>query len=379
MSEKHGKIKHSKPVAWQSELVLWPETERVWAETAAAAMIFADAQETKIAEQLATVRQSMEASAQSAEKLFGNPIDYGRTEGKRLRVASDIIESRLTVRDASGVIAGGLLGLGMLLIVLGIWIGFDDGWTHTSFDGPIIFLFPALSIFVGLGFWGWTLRTKGHLVAAALIWLGVLAGFMGAIVMAAVLDDQDLPAPPNWVMPLIGLALVVAALNIPQQKPRTLLDDSTWDDERWFDQAQRLLRGRYFFTRAQAEHVLREAREHRTFSGRDTSIAQEFGNVELFVAQLAPGVKKPITRGIVLRRAGFSIIVMFFGISLVGEFMDEPIGAWLIIRGLMYLCLVALVIWSWRPKQIAEETQEQDQRRTKDAESLAQYDEGLQD
>lgn len=91
MSEKHGKIKHNKPVAWQPELDLWPETERVWAETAAAAMIFADAQESKISAQLATVRQSMEASAQSVETLFGNPIYYGRTEGKRLRAATDII------------------------------------------------------------------------------------------------------------------------------------------------------------------------------------------------------------------------------------------------------------------------------------------------
>ena len=48
---------------------------------------------------------------------------------------------------------------------------------------------------------------------------------------------------------------------------------------------------------------------HRLLSGAADTVARDFGNVELFTAQLAPDTRAPIKRGIVLRRAGFSLIV----------------------------------------------------------------------
>ncbi len=68
-----------------------------------------------------------------------------------------------------------------------------------------------------------------------------------------------------------------------------------------------------------------------------------------------------------LRRAGFSLVVLFFGIMLISEFFEEPITAWLIIRGVIWLCLLAGVLWGWRPKSINAATSELNRTRASDA------------
>lgn len=365
------KHEHTKATAWSAEVQQWPEPEREWAESAAAAMVFADAQDSAISGQLALVRESMAASGQGATELFGDPFRYGRTQGTLLRAPSEIVESTLDVRNGAGALAGGLIGLAMMLIILGIWLGFDEGWTTDSFSGPVLFLFPAGTALVGISLMGWLMRTRGQLLAALGIWAAVLAGTIGTIALAATLDDRSIPGLPNWAMPAIGVFLMVLAFKVPQPRARPLVDDSAWDDERWFTHAEKLLRGRYLFSRKQAVAALREAREHRQISGAQGTAASEFGNVERFTAQLAPGFRAPIKRGIVLRRAIFSLIVLCFGISIVAEFMEEPLTAWLVVRGIIWLCLAALVLYDWRPKRINAETIEKTRTRASDARALS--------
>lgn len=364
------KHEHSKATAWSAEIELWPEGERDWAQAAAGAMVFADAQDSAISGQLALVRESITASGQSATELFGEPFRYGSKQGKVLRAPSDVVESSLAYRDGKGLATGLLLSLGFMLVVLGLWLGFDEGLTTSSFTGPTMILFPAVFVLVGVSMWAWLLRTRGHMRAALGIWAAVLAGFIATIALVATLDDLPIPGPPNWAMPLIGLGLLVFAFKAPLSKPRPLVDDTAWDDERWFTQAENLLRGRYLFSRKQAAAALREAREHRRVSGAPGTAAQEFGNVERFAAQLVPGSRTPIKRGIVLRRAGFSLVVLFFGIMLISEFFEEPITVWLIIRGIMWLCLLAGVFWGWRPKSINAATSELTRTRASDARTL---------
>ncbi len=63
-------------------------------------------------------------------------------------------------------------------MVLGLWLGFDEGCTTSSFTGPTMILFPAVFVLVGVSMWAWLLRTRGHMRAALGIWVAVLAGFI---------------------------------------------------------------------------------------------------------------------------------------------------------------------------------------------------------
>lgn len=122
---------------------------------------------------------------------------------------------------------------------------------------------------------------------------------------------------------------------------------------------------------AQAVAALREAREHRRLSGAQDHIAQDFGNVELFAAQLAPGTRASIKRGVVLRRAGTSLLIGGFGVGLPAELLEGPVTAWLIIRGAMWLCLAAWILWSWLPKRIDADTAGARRGRVADARALS--------
>lgn len=365
-------MKHKSPraTAWSAEVDRWPVNERDWAQTAAGAMVFADAQDASINDELALIRESTTASGQNAFTLFGEPFAYGLERGKALRAPSNVVESSRSFPDGRGAATGLLAGMGFLLLVLGIWLGIDEGWLTSSFSGPVMFLFPMTGVLLGFAMWAWRLRTRGNMRAPLAIWAAVLAGFGGTIALAATLDDQHIPGPANWSIPLIGAALLILAFKIPLAETRALVDDTQWDDDRWFTHAENLLRGRYLFTRKQATAALREAREHRRSSGAPGTATEEFGNVERFVAQLSVGSRTPMKRSIMLRQAGFSLIVLLFGAMLIEEFVQGPITAWLIIRGIIWLCLLAGVLWSWRPRSIEGATTELNRSRISDARLL---------
>ncbi|ASN39256.1 hypothetical protein [Paeniglutamicibacter terrestris] len=360
-----------KKTAWSDELELWTPQEREWAELAAASMVFADASADAIGPALAEVRKSVAGSGQTPTELFGEPVLFGRTQGKTLRAPVTVLESGLPFPGVSSTIAGMLMGLGFLIFVLGIWLGFDEGWTIASFTVSVMILFPAVFVLVGIGLWGWVLRTRGRLRTAIVIWASTVLATGGLIATVASQETWNVPGPPNWVMAPVGAGLLILGLLSPHSKDRALEDDAQWDDERWFTHAQDLLRGRYLFSKAQAVAALREPREHRRLAGTHHTAAQEFGNVELFAAQLAPGVRTPLLRGVVLRRAGFSLVILCFGISIVSEFINEPVGAWLITRAVIWTLLAVGIIASWLPKRIREDIKEAGDLRKADAHTLS--------
>ncbi len=360
--------------AWSAEIGLWPEEDHEWAELAAGAMIFANAPVDAVGPVLAEVRQSVAASGQGPTDLFGEPIGFGRRRGKQLRMPTDILDGALPFNSASGAVTVMLASLGVLVLVLGIWMGFSDGWTARSFTGPVMLLFPMLTALVAIGVWGWVLRTLGHLRAALAIWVATLAGIAGTIALMDRLDGFEAPGPPNWAMPAVGFLVLLVAVKLPEARPRALLDDAHWDDHRYFTHAANLLRGRYLFTKARSDRALAEARGHRRLSGAGSAVA-EFGSVELFAAQLAAADRVPPRRGILWRRAGFSLVVAFFGLTIGSAYFEGPVTAWLIIRSAMWLCLAAMVVFSWRPARIKAEAAERLDERRADARTLAGNDE----
>lgn len=365
--------KQHKKATWDAELERWPESQREWGEIAAAAMVFADAPTDAINSDLALVRESMTASAQSAQELFGEPYAYGRKTGKRHRAAPQVLEGALIFNTFNGAVRTVLASLGMLLLLLGIWTGFSDGWMNESYAGPVLLLFVLITVLMGIAFWGWLLRTRGQLRIALAIWGAVLLGFAGSSGLMVALGDFDAAGPPNWVMPLVGLILVAIGLKLPDEKARELIDDAEWDDERYFNHASNLLRGRYLFTRTQAQIVLAEAQAHRRESS-DGGASDEFGNVEVFAAQLAATLRTPVKRGVLLRRVGFSVVVAFFGFNIISALFEGPITTWLVIQAVIWLGLVALTVFTLRPIQIRAETNERQRERKADAKILATTD-----
>ncbi|EMQ97642.1 hypothetical protein [Paeniglutamicibacter gangotriensis] len=358
-----------------TEAEKWPEPQREWAKLAAGAMIFAGAPNEALAPVLDEVRESVAASGQTPSELFGEPVAFGRKRGKQSRPAAQILEGSLPFHSAAGAFTVMLASLGCLLLVLGIWIGFSDGWMARTFAGPVMLLFPLMFGLCGFAAWGWVLRTRGRLRAPLAIWVGTLAGFAGTVALMTALGGFEAPGPPNWAMPPIGIVLIVLAFKLPEPATRPLVDDSAWDDEHYFDHAENLLRGRYLFTKKQAVAALAESREHRQHPGAHGTAAADFGNVERFAAHLAAATRTPLKRGIILRRAGFSLIVVFFGITIISELIEGPTTAWLIIQSVMVLALAAYLVMAWRPSRISSDAKEVQAERRRTARLLADAEE----
>lgn len=365
---------HKKSVL-DTETEKWPESQREWAKLAAGAMIFAGAPNEAVAPVLDEVRESVAASGQTPSELFGEPVAFGRKRGKQSRPAAQMLEGSLPFHSAAGAFTVMLASLGCLLLVLGIWIGFSDGWNAHTFAGPVMMLFPLMFGLCGFAAWGWVLRTRGRLRAPLAIWAGTLAGFAGTVALMTALGGFEAPGPPNWAMPPIGIVLIILAFKLPEPATRPLVDDSAWDDEHYFGHAENLLRGRYLFTNNQAAAALAESREHRQHPGTRGTAAADFGNVERFAAHIAAATRTPLKRGIVLRRAGFSLIVAFFGWIIISALIEGPVTAWLIIQTAGWLCLMALLIMQWRPSRISSDAKAVQAERRRTARLLADAEE----
>ncbi|MFF5790906.1 hypothetical protein ACFY5D_02540 [Paeniglutamicibacter sp. NPDC012692] len=369
------KKRDKQPDPWLSEVELWPEAYREWAVHAAATMVLFGAEEGAVSPRLAEVRESVLASGQTPTALFGKPEVFGRTVGKRMRLPADVLEKDLPFRSIIGGVQVMLLAFGVMLIVLGLWIGIDDGWNTRSAQGQLVVLFPLTAVFCGLGIWGWILRTRGKLHLATASWAGAITGIVGTVGLVSSLPENLIPAPPNWSIPLAGVVLFAAALLIRATAQPPLVDDSNWGDSHWFSHAENLLRGRYLFSRAQASEALREAKDHREHTGHAATLAAEFGNVEVFAAQLAAINPPAIRRGVIAKRVGILFVMLYFAVFFVFAQLLEDGLTWRSGLNIAVLIVAAVVVAkSWRPNQINADAKKLRQRRMAQARALGYED-----
>ncbi|MFJ6416118.1 hypothetical protein [Paeniglutamicibacter sp. NPDC091659] len=363
------------PDPWLSELDLWPEEYREWAMHASATMVLFGAKAGDVGPRLAELRESVLASGQTPTALFGKPEAYGRALGKRMRPPADILEKDLPFRSIAGGVQVILLTFGVMLIGLGLWIGIDDGWSGYSAQGQLVVLFPLASVFCGLGIWGWVLRTRGKLHLATASWVGALAGIVGTVGLVSLLPENLIPAPPNWSIPLAGVVLFAAALFIRAKEQQPLVEDSNWDDSHWFSHAENLLRGRYLFSRAQASEALREAKDHRAHTGHTKTLAADFGNVEVFAAQLAAINPPAIRRGVIAKRVGILFVLLYFAVFFVFARLLEDGLTWR--SGLNIAVLIVATVFvarSWSSQQINADAKKLRKRRMAQARALGSAD-----
>lgn len=104
---------------------------------------------------------------------------------------------------------------------------------------------------------------------------------------------------------------------------------------------------------------------------RKTTSPRISGTSSCSPRNLPPGTRSSIKRGVVLRRAGTSLLIGGFGVGLLAELLEGPVTAWLIIRGAMWLCLAAWILWSWLPKRIDADTAGARRGRVADARALS--------
>ncbi|GAA5226862.1 hypothetical protein [Paeniglutamicibacter antarcticus] len=350
---------------YDAELLAWPEEHREWARTARGTMFLFGANESAVDSLLAEARQCVESSDQTPTDLFGKPESYGRSKGRGLRTPVSLLEGSLPFSTMAGASQVLLISLGMLLFFLGIWLGFSDGWREPSFSGPVLLLFLLVTGLVGLGFWGWVVHTRGRIGSARALWFVALAACAAVISLVAYLDDFALPGPPNWIMPVAGAGLCVVAFKFPQARERALVDDTHWADARWFARAENLLRGRYHFSRAQAVESLRESKDHRLRAGDAESLAAEFGNVEVFAAQLAASNPPAIKRGVLIRRvASVSALLIWGAVILLPMLLEDGITVLTAFGVIAWILFLAGAIKAWR--QAPMETQTRRLKRERD-------------
>ncbi|MGL3804545.1 hypothetical protein ACSYDW_00445 [Paeniglutamicibacter sp. R2-26] len=367
--------RESQAEPWRLEVGIWTGEHRDWAMRAAAAMRLFGADAEDVGLKLAEVRASILASGQTPSSLFGKPEAFGRNFGMRLRPPSDVLEKDLPFRSPVAGLQVMLLSLGAMLVALGLWIGIDDGWNGHSAQGQLVVLFPLTSASVGLGIWGWVLRTRGKLVEAGVTWAGVLAWTAGTIILVSTMPEDLIPAPPNWSIPLAGVGLFAAGIPLRPKTGQRMVDDSKWEDSRWFLHADNLLRGRYLFSRAQAEEALREAKAHRAHTGYAGAPATEFGSVEVFAAQLAAINPSAIRRSLLAKRVLMIVGLAWFAVFFVLARLLEEGLTWGSGLNIAVLVMASVIVArSWRRTRIAADARRLRQRRTAQARALSRND-----
>lgn len=356
---------------WSEEIESWPAAWHEWGWLAGGAMILFGASEESLVPTLVQVRAAVEASGETPEALYGDPVAYGRTRGKALRPAGEILERTWVLGTLPGLIKSMVVALGGMLALLGSWLGIERGWQEPGFDGPVMLVFPLATALMGLAMWGWVQRTRGRLRSAWIAWAGTVAGCAGGTWLISSLPDDAIGAPANWSLVVIGAVLFAIGMLPPWPKSRGLVDDAGWDDERWFKTAENLLRGRYLFTRTQAVSALREARAHRALSNGGEPIDAEFGNVEVFAAYQAAAHAPAIRRGVRLRHVGrLAFLLGYGGLVLTPNILEDGLG-WL--TGPLAVILVVLLIWTVRellPSKLDVAASEKTRERNADALAL---------
>ena len=139
--------------------------------------------------------------------------------------------------------------------------------------------------------------------------------------------------------------------------------------------AENLLRGRYFFSRTQAVEALREARDHRSRTGSTDSLASEFGNVEVFSAQLAAINLPAIRRGVIAKRVGILAVLAFFAVFFVFARVLEDGLTWQSSLNIAVLIVATVVVArSWKSKRINADAKQLKNRRMAQARALGSAD-----
>lgn len=331
--------------------------DREWAEQFHAALILADATDDQCAQELSTQLESIQSSGQEAEELLGNGWLFGKQRAREIKSPEQLALDDLPVDSFRTLLQGFGLFAGAMALGFGIWIAIRDGWMHQSwmYWQLASFIAGGSIAMIGVGFV--YLRMASRFKDA---WRLLLIGLpAAALVVTPILvfarEDEVMPLW-NFVAPVLGLLLAVGVFFLPEtgNASTAKTDDAAEyrDPQQWFAQAQRILRGRYGFTRREADSALADAKEDwqaADAAARAADINSDLGTPNEFSIQVAPSNIAAIKRRWILKNCAF---LAFFGFYLIGRIeslLTEGFAWWDASLGLMCLLLIAYYLTRFLP------------------------------
>ena len=270
------------------------------------------------------------------------------------RIAAVLDGDRLAT-TGRGLVQLLIVSVGIMIVILGVRMGFGDGWTEPSFIGPVVLLFPVVTVALGLAYASWNARTRGRLSLAAVVGIVAVILLAGGITLVSQLPENVFPGPPNWVLPVAGAIVLTLGIILGDGAGRQLPDETGWDQATWFDRVESLLRGRYGFTRAEARAALARERAAGPVATAPKKPAGSKDNHEIHAARLATGHRPSIRRSVRRNRFAWLAAAVAWGV-LVGVpalVSGEWFSIFAITTGALWLLFLGVAIARCRPSQLA--------------------------
>ncbi|TDU29398.1 hypothetical protein [Arthrobacter sp. JUb115] len=334
---------------------LYPESDREWAQDFNIAMWWKDLNDSQCAAELGKALDAIRDSGQSAEELFGDPGEFGEGRAYARLTPQQLADSEMPINSSLLLLAGIGLVVGLLCTGFGTWVGFRDGWTSNSWH---FWQLAALAAGTGIALSGhlwWFYRLKGKFARSWVLGLSGIAVSIAAAVLIAVLGGEETMPLPNWLAPILGIALAVGVFWLPwNDEPEPVRGGACafTDPEAWFAETTRLLRGRYGMRSREAASALEPAREHwsnMSMEGGGASIAQEFGTPGEFAIGLSVNTGTALKRRWLLRRLLPLAVVGLYSFSLVPEVIAPDRSGWDIFFAACLLVFAAVTLYELRP------------------------------
>lgn len=340
--------------------------DRDWAEQFHAALILANASEEQCARELSTQLETIQASGQGAEELLGSGWLFGKQRVREIKSPEQLALDELPVDSFRTLVQGFGLLVGAMALGFGLWIAIRDGWMHQSwlYWQLASFIAGGSIALIGTGFV--YLRMASRFKDA---WRLLLIGLpVAALVVAPILmlagEDEVIPMW-NFVAPLLGLVLAVGVFFLPETGNASAAKGGHAaeyrDPMQWFAQARRILRGRYGFSRREADGALADAKgdwQAAEASGQSMDITSELGTPNEFSIQLAPTNTAAMRRRRITVNGAFIVLFGFYLVGRVELLLTDGFSWW--DTGLGILCLLLIVYYATRllPSKLDAQVQE---------------------
>ncbi|GAA1411498.1 hypothetical protein AUR04nite_01830 [Glutamicibacter uratoxydans] len=340
--------------------------DRDWAEQFHAALILANASEEQCARELSTQLETIQASGQGAEELLGSGWLFGKQRVREIKSPEQLALDELPVDSFRTLVQGFGLLMGAMALGFGLWIAIRDGWMHQSwlYWQLACFIAGGSIALIGTGFVYLRMASRfSHAWRLLLIGLPVTAFVVAPILMVAG-EDEVIPMW-NFVAPLLGLVLAVGVFFLPETGNASAAKGGNAAEYRdplqWFAQARRILRGRYGFSRREADSALADAKgdwQAAEAAGQSMGITSELGTPNEFSIQLAPTNTAAMRRRRIMVNGAFIVLFGFYLVGRVELLLTDGFSWW--DTGLGILCLLLIVYYATRllPSKLDAQVQE---------------------
>lgn len=330
-----------------------------WAQSAAMALVLDDVPESAAVARLEQLLETLSASDEPIEELYGPAQHWAKDQLPRLReqgaVAPEIARPR-SLREAAELTLTGTSVFSVLLLVV-VLIG---GGTTTSTVPLATPVALALAIVALQALFAAVLRRRPFIVA-----VGVTAVTLGALSTAAgwgltaLADQVTSTVSIWWHLPIAGVAEFLAwvldrradrSASADQRSARSTTPPETagrttsLDDHQWLDEAAAALRLRGDLSDRRIRRLLAEARAHAEDAG--SSLVEEFGSPTRYARRHRPQA------GVRARRrawwmAGVALVAMF---PLIDDLLAEGLSwrADSMLRAALVAFLAVAAGLAWR-------------------------------